>query len=55
MPDAKDVNYHIPGEEGKCCSDCSEYKAHTDDAAKGDCHGHEVVGNGSCNYFNPKA
>ena len=54
MADEKDVHYKIPGEPGKCCSDCSEYAAHSDDAQKGDCHGHEVVANGHCDYFNLK-
>jgi hypothetical protein len=54
MPEENDVNYKIPGETGKCCSDCSEFKAHADDANKGECHGHEVVANGSCDYFNAK-
>ena len=54
MPDEKDVNYHIPGEQGKCCSDCNEFAVHSDDAQKGDCHGHEVVANGTCNYFSAK-
>lgn len=54
MPNENDVNYKIPGEKGRCCTDCSEYKPNSNDSSRGDCHGHEVVGKGSCNYFHNK-
>lgn len=54
MPDEKDVNYKVPGEPGKCCADCGEFKIHSEDISKGDCHGHEVMANGECNYFHAK-
>jgi len=54
MPDASDVQYNPQGEEGKQCKDCTEFTAHSDDAMKGDCHGHDVVAGGSCNFFSAK-
>lgn len=54
MPEENDVHYKIPGENGKCCSDCSEFKVDVNNATKGDCHGHEVAANGTCDYFNAK-
>lgn len=53
MPE--DVKYDVNGQPGKQCKDCSEFTAHADDAAKGDCHGHEVVATGTCNFFHAAA
>jgi len=54
MPDEKDVGYKVPGESGKCCKDCKMFQSHAEDAQNGNCDGHEVVANGTCNFFQAK-
>jgi len=49
-----EVKYTPQGEPGKTCVDCKFYKPKPDNPGKGDCFGHEVVAQGSCNMFQPK-
>lgn len=51
MSDEVKVKYEVNGEAGKQCKDCSMFKTHSDNLAKGDCQGHEVSVTGSCNLF----
>ncbi len=47
-----DVKYVLKGEPGKTCADCKHF---TDKGeGKGDCYGHEVIAQGSCNLFEKK-
>ena len=46
-----DVNYIVKGEPGKTCADCKLYEDKGN--GTGDCYGHEVLSEGSCNLFNP--
>jgi len=47
-----DVRYVEKGEPGRTCADCKQYQDKGD--GKGECFGHEVSAQGSCNYFEAK-
>ena len=49
-----EVKYTPQGEAGKTCADCKFYTPKPDNPGKGDCFGHEVEAQGSCNQFQPR-
>ena len=49
-----EVKYTPQGEPGKTCADCKFYTPKPDNPGIGDCFGHEVLAQGSCNQFQPK-
>ena len=49
---SQEVNYTANGELGKQCKDCVNYVP-TDETC-GNCMGHNVSANGSCDFFKAK-
>jgi len=47
-----EVRYVEKGETGKICADCKNFQDKGN--GKGDCYGHEVLAEGSCNLFEKK-
>jgi len=50
--DYMEVKYVEKGKKGKTCADCKHFEDQDDGMGK--CFGHEVMAEGSCNYFEPK-
>ncbi len=49
-----EIKYVTNGEEGKRCGDCKHFKEDVNMEGVGKCFGHEVVPEGSCNFFEAK-
>jgi len=49
-----EVKYVPKGEEGKTCADCKHFERDIDMQGMGKCFGHEVMAEGSCNFFEPR-